>query len=422
MKRLLFLFTLAIAIAAAQQPTPEKPSLAEAEQEDLSTALAEAGSSPVEFLRAIEKHLAKYPKSERLPELERAATRAAMEAKDEKRVVLYGERVLARDSSDMPVLERVVRALLASSDTAAYERALKYARRFEELMGEVRAQGDSGGMSKGDFQEELDRGLGRALVFQARANANLGKWEAALPLARRGWDTYATAEAARETARCYDHTGNLEEAIAFLANAFTIADTRNTDADRALDRAKIGKLWRQAKGSEAGLGDIVLQAWDRTTAIVEQRKLRQRAADPNAAATLPLEFTLSSPDGKKLALSAYKGKTVVFDFWATWCGPCRAQHPLYEKVRQKFRGNQDVVFVSVSTDEEHDAVKPFVEEMKWKDPVWFDDGMARALKISSIPTTLILDRKGEVFSRMNGFVPDRFVDMLSERIREALAN
>jgi hypothetical protein len=63
------------------------------EQEELSTALAEAGSSPVEFLRAIEKHLARHPKSPRREESERAAVRAAIEAKDEKRIVLFGERL-----------------------------------------------------------------------------------------------------------------------------------------------------------------------------------------------------------------------------------------------------------------------------------------------------------------------------------------
>ena len=52
---------------------------------------------------------------------------------------------------------------------------------------------------------------------------------------------------------------------------------------------------------------------------------------------------------------------------------------------------------------------------------WFEDGLSRALKITSIPTTLIIGRNGQVFSRMNGFVPDRFVEMLTARIREAIA-
>ena len=52
--------------------------------------------------------------------------------------------------------------------------------------------------------------------------------------------------------------------------------------------------------------------------------------------------------------------------------------------------------------------------------MYFEDGMARKLDVSSIPTTLIVNRAGEIISRLNGFVPNRFVDMLSERIEEAL--
>jgi thiol-disulfide isomerase/thioredoxin len=113
----------------------------------------------------------------------------------------------------------------------------------------------------------------------------------------------------------------------------------------------------------------------------------------------------------------------VFDFWATWCGPCRAQHPLYEEVMQKFRGSPDVVFLFINTDEERSAVEPFLKESHW-DPhqIYYEDGLTRALSIGNIPTTIVMDRHGEIVSRMNGFVPNRFVDMLSDRIRDALKN
>ena len=132
-----------------------------------------------------------------------------------------------------------------------------------------------------------------------------------------------------------------------------------------------------------------------------------------------MEYTLSGPGGGKLQLSALRGKTVVMDFWATWCGPCRTQHPLYEEVKKRFAGDAKVVFLSVNTDEERERVVPFLKANKWDQQVWFEDGLARLLEISSIPTTIIVDPRGQVASRMNGFVPDRFVEMLAERIREA---
>jgi thiol-disulfide isomerase/thioredoxin len=119
-------------------------------------------------------------------------------------------------------------------------------------------------------------------------------------------------------------------------------------------------------------------------------------------------------------MSSLKGKVVVLDFWATWCGPCRVQHPLYEQVRQRFKDNPDVIFLDVDTDEDRSLVKPFLERQKWSQEVVYDDGLGGFFRLSSIPTTVVLNRRGEVQSRMPGFVPERFVDMLTERIGSAL--
>ena len=183
----------------------------------------------------------------------------------------------------------------------------------------------------------------------------------------------------------------------------------------------MGELYRQAKGSEAGLGELVLEAYDRNYALIHTRELRMRATDPNAQLTDPMEFTLSGPDGSKLSMATLKGKVVVFDFWATWCVPCRDQHPLYEQVKQRYLANPGVVFLSIDTDEDREAVKPFLAAVHWPGQVYFEDGLARALQITTIPTTIVTDRHGRVFSRMNGYVPSRFVELLSQRILDALA-
>jgi thiol-disulfide isomerase/thioredoxin len=391
----------------------------EREDRDLNTALAEAGSSPVDFIRALEKHLSKYPDSPRKAEFERALVKAAIENKDERRTVLYGERVLARDPDDIQVLEKVIRALLDGEGKENAARALQYAGKYVALVEQIRKEKlpESGAAR---WQDEVDRGYSRALVLQARATGISGDPVTAASLARRAYAAYATAEAAREVGRWLAASGNEEEAVAFYADAFSLSDSRNSDAERALDRARMGELYRKVHGSEKGLGEIVLQAYDRTTAAAAERKLRLNQADPNAQVSRVMDFTISQVNGGKLALSSLRGKTVVFDFWATWCGPCRIQHPLYDEVKKKFTQQGDVVFLSINTDEEKDLVAPFVREMKWNPPIYFDDGLARRLKIDSIPTTVIVDKNGEIASRMNGFVPDRFVEALAERIREVM--
>jgi hypothetical protein len=80
-----------------------------------------------------------------------------------------------------------------------------------------------------------------------------------------------------------------------------------------------------------------------------------------------------------------------------------------------------VVFLALDTDQDRSLVKPFLTQIHWSPKVYFDDGLQTLLDVSSIPTTVILGKKGDVFTRMVGFLPDRFVDMLTDRVNEALA-
>jgi thiol-disulfide isomerase/thioredoxin len=417
----LFFAMMCWAQNAPPHAPPADPASDEAQQ--LSQAVSEAGNSPVDFIRALEKHLAKYPNTKRRNEIERALVKAAIEAKDDKRVIEYGERVLAREPGDVQILDKLVRALLVSDARDTSERALKYARQYEGVLRQTRSQPAPGHMSEAQWHEEVDKGLGRVLACEARATGNLGKIDEAIALARQGYEIYPTAEAARENGRWLVRAGRDKDALAPYADAFTIPDGRNTDTDRAKDRVQLGDIYRKLYGSEKGLGDIVLEAYDRTTGLLAARRLRLRQNDPNAQASNVLEFTISGVDGAKLPIASLKGKAVVFDFWATWCGPCRAQHPLYEQVKQRFHDSPDVVFLSVNTDDERELVAPFLKENHWDQrQVYFEDGLARVLAITSMPTTIVLDRHGQVISRMNGFVPERFVDMLTDRIKDALKN
>ncbi len=413
MKSLSAIFLLAVAcFAQAEMP--------EAEQSALRDAVSESANSPIEFMRALEAHLKKYPDSVRKAEIEKGIVKAAMEAKDHRRIVFYGERVLARDSDDPLLLEVVSRALLASDDKQSAEKALKYCRQLEQLL-RAKEKEDPGPQGRGRLRLEIDSALGRGYVFQARANGNLGKFDEAVEMARKSYEANPTADAAREIAHWLDRAGKAEQALAPLADAFAIVDPKTSDAQRAADRKRMGEIYRKSHGDEKGLGDVILAAYDRTSTLLAGRQSRLRAVDPNALATEPLEFTLSSLAGQSLDLATLKGKVVVMDFWATWCGPCRAQKPLYDQVKKRFADEKNVVFLAISTDEDRAAVEPFLTAQKWNKTVYFEDGLATLLRISSIPTAVVLNRRGEIVSRMNGFVPERFVDMLSDRIRDALA-
>jgi thiol-disulfide isomerase/thioredoxin len=148
--------------------------------------------------------------------------------------------------------------------------------------------------------------------------------------------------------------------------------------------------------------------------------------DPNFGLTDAFAFTLqaaggSSTDGTALEMAKLKGKTLVVDFWATWCGPCVAQHPMIEDVRQKFATSPDVVILSVDADDDHSLVAPFLEAQKWTQPVYLEGGIAGLMNVSALPTILVIDPTGKLFSRITGFNGGTFESVLSSRIEEARA-
>jgi thiol-disulfide isomerase/thioredoxin len=392
--------------------------LSEAEQKDLSTSLSEAGNSPLEFARVLEQHLQKYPNSPQRDDIVRSIVKSSIEANDKRRILLWGEKSLEKNMDQPQVLERVARILLESDGKENSEKALKYAKKFEESVRGLTKDAPANPRQKAQFFDEYDRAIGRSLALQARATGNLGATDEAVKLALKSFETYPTHESARESAKWLAKAGAGVEAARHYADAFVAPD--NTAELRAKDRMLMAENYRKEKGSEVGLGDLVLEAHDRAVALGAKRLARLREFDPNAGVTNATDYTISALEGQPLRLSSLRGKVVVMDFWATWCGPCRVQHPLYEQVKTKFAGKDDVVFLAINTDEDLNAVKPFIESNKWAaKTVYFEDGLSNLLKVGSIPTTIVFNKQGQVFSRMNGFIPERFVDQLTSRISEA---
>ncbi len=412
------LYTLFLAAFCAFAQETAAPSQAQIENQELTKALQEGGSSSVDVIHTIEAFLKKYPNSAQRPQLERALARASADIKDDERTIRYGIPALAHAPDDMLLLDRVARALLTAGGRENAEKSLKYSTAFEQF---VRNAPAPSGRDAARKQDERDRGLARMLIYQSRAKSILGDDVEAERLASQSFSIYPSEEAARESAEALRRLHREKEALERLADAFAVPDAHATDSDRAADRKQLGEMYRKIHRNEKGLGDLILAAYDRTAVLTEERRRHLEAIDPNMTASDPMQFTVAGLDGKKLALSSLKGSVVVLDFWATWCQPCRVQHPLYDQVKERFRNRKDVVFLSIDTDEDRNLVAPFLAGQKWSaESVYFEDGLQRLLQVSSIPTTVLFDKQGRVASRMNGFLPDKFVDQLSERIQSAL--
>ena len=116
------------------------------------------------------------------------------------------------------------------------------------------------------------------------------------------------------------------------------------------------------------------------------------------------DFTLSTWEGKKTSLSDFKGKTVLLDFWATWCMPCRESAPLMEKLNAEF-GSKGLATLAVDFGEDVDAVKGYLAHNPSPLPNLLDpdNKVAGLYSVSSVPTFILISKDGKVTYRTSDF-------------------
>jgi cytochrome c biogenesis protein CcmG/thiol:disulfide interchange protein DsbE len=133
---------------------------------------------------------------------------------------------------------------------------------------------------------------------------------------------------------------------------------------------------------------------------------RRKEIKPDGSRKAAPEFTLKDVDGKSVNLSDYKGKVVLLNFWATWCGPCKIEIPWFIDFEQKYKDRGFAVLGVAMDDEGLEVVKPYLEKSKVNYRIVLGNDSVATMYggIDSLPTTFVLDKDGKIASTHIGLV------------------
>lgn len=134
------------------------------------------------------------------------------------------------------------------------------------------------------------------------------------------------------------------------------------------------------------------------------------------------DFTLKSLDGTNLRLEEYRGQVVLLNFWASWCGPCRQEMPVLDKIHQRYEDTGFAV-LGVNVEGEAAPAQEIVDKTDITFPVLIDAGqsVSELYELEAMPSTVVIDRDGMVRYVHRGYKPGdeaKYVEIVKQLIRE----
>ena len=134
------------------------------------------------------------------------------------------------------------------------------------------------------------------------------------------------------------------------------------------------------------------------------------------------DFTLKSSQGSNLRLEEYRGEVVLINFWATWCGPCRQEMPILDKIQERYESTGFTV-LGINVEGETKKVQQLLARSDLSFPVLFDEQqeISKMYDVGAMPFTLLVDRDGVIRYVHDGYKPgdeQEYVNHLKSLLRK----
>jgi thiol-disulfide isomerase/thioredoxin len=382
---------------------------------ELQKAIDSAGNDRAAFVKNLEAYLKRFPDSPRKPAIYRALVEAELALRDQTKALEYAELTIKADPQDSSMMLMAANILEDIGEDAGLQRAIGYISTVLDRVQKTSIDEKPVRDSEAEWRAQQKDTEMTLYMVRGKLEAKRHTYDSAITDLQASYKIEQNSAAALELGQIAELQKKTDLAIDQYLIAFVLPSQESAPVDRADVRKKLGNLWQQEHGSQAGLGERILQTYDKLNDLP-----KSAAADPNGKAKEPYDFVLGRPDGSApLKMMEQRGKVVVIDFWATWCGPCRETEPLLEQVAQMFKTSTDIVFLALNSDEDRSRVTPYVAKEKITGTLAFADGLDELLNVRSLPTVIVLDRTGKISYRSDGIDPDTFQASLAMAILQA---
>ncbi len=250
------------------------------------------------------------------------------------------------------------------------------------------------------WKHQQDTNLGYVLDTYAFGLFKLGRYRDAQEAYREAYELTegSNPDINERLLQCYLRNGEYAAAVEVTKECI---ENMNY-SDKLLEYGN--EAFAKKEGSTEGFDQLIEAARERAMVKAKGEALKKRFDRPAP------DFEARNLSGDVIQLAKLRGKVVVLDFWATWCGPCKAAFPYVQKLYEKYQDNPDVVILAVNTwervegDERYELVKSFMEENKYTFPVVYDEsGVVDRYKVQGVPTQFYIDREGTIRFREIGF-------------------